>query len=372
MKNRVRISALIVSSFAISSTSYAFWDQSHQLISEIAGRKISNKSAKEIDRLLNIAIASPGSEELSKNTNTIDTAASWADSIKAYKNTNSNDNFAMCHYTDIPLTKDMIGKEIDEDLAMNKLNEVVKNETFNSVNCLKSAVKTLVTANESDLNKAISLRMVLHIVGDIGQPLHSAALTDGAFEDAGGNKVKLERVVSFSNIDGSSSSQNNMHKIWDGSLGVYLQFPYNPEDSKKGIFTPEEKKATKYDATEIVNSKDFLNLVAKITKDPLEQSVEGWVVDSYKVAVKNVYSGLILKGPDDKNNGMTSLFSDSWKMYQVNRKQIVETQIKKSGIRLYMLLNSIFDPSKSKVQSQYSTLVNSIQNDSSVKPFRVN
>ena len=316
-----------------------------------------------------MAIPSPGNEELSKNTNSIDTAASWADSIKAYKNQSSSDNFSLCHYTDIPLTKDMIGKDIDEDLALAKLNELVKNEAFNSVNCLKRSVKTLMSATENDVNKAIALRMMIHIVGDIGQPLHSAALTDGSFADAGGNKVKLERVVSFSNIDGSSSSQNNMHKVWDGSLGIYLQFPYNPEDLKRGIYTSEEKKATKYDATEIVNGKDFSSLVTKALNNPKEQNVEGWVVDSYKVAVKNVYSGLLLKEPDEKSSSMTSLFSESWKIYQANRKLVIELQIKKSGIRLYLILNSIFDPNKS--QNHSSTLVSSIQNDSSVRVLEI-
>ena len=81
--------------------------------------------------------------------------------------------------------------------------------------------------------KAIALRMVLHIVGDIGQPLHNFSLVEGSFADAGGNNVKFEKPVSFVNIDGSTSVANNLHKLWDGSLNVYFQFSYEPERTKK-------------------------------------------------------------------------------------------------------------------------------------------
>jgi S1/P1 Nuclease len=370
MKKLLCFSSLLACSFTISTNVHAFWDQSHQLIGEIASRRVTGKTSKEVDKLLNVKIGYPGSEELAKNTNSFDTAASWADDIKFYNNQPINQNLSLCHFSDIPLSKEMIGENINEDSALKKLEDVITKVPYNSVSCLKRSIKTLLTSSESELNKAIALRMVIHIVGDIGQPLHSSALTEGSFDDAGGNKIKLERVVSFANIDGTSSSQNNLHKLWDGVLGIYLQFPYNSEDSKRGIYTPEERQSTKYDATEILRSSNFESIDVTLAGDPNEKSIEKWVVDSYKIAVKSVYSDLILKAPTRSGNAsMSALFSDSWKMYQANRIHIIDLQIKKSGIRLFHLLNSIFDSNSPK--NQYSILVSSIKNDSDIKPLVV-
>lgn len=369
MKKLLCLSGFFACGFTIATNAYAFWDQTHQLIGEVASRRTTAITFREVEKLLNVKIAYPGSEELAKNTNSFDTAASWADNIKTYRNQPINDNFSLCHYIDIPLSKEMIGKDLDEDLILNKLKEVMSKAPYNSVSCLKSSIKTLLVPSESELNKAIALRMVIHIVGDIGQPLHNSALTDGSFDDAGGNKIKLERVVSFSNIDGTSSSQNNIHKLWDGSLGVYLQFPYNSENSKLGIYTPEERRSTEYDATEILKNRDFERIAEKLSTDPNEQSIEKWVVDSYKVAVKSVYSDLILKASKNGNSSMSALFSDSWKMYQASRIKIIDLQIKKSGIRLYNLLNSIFD--SNSPQNQYTILVSDIQKDVNIKPLTI-
>ena len=351
--------------FLTMNKSFAFWDQSHQLIAGIAEQKISEKTKSEVNRLLKIAIATPGSEELASNSSTMETAASWADNIKSYKD---SQNYSTCHYTDVPLTKEMIGKDVNEDEVMVKLKEAVAKNSYNSVNCLKSSIKTLLSSSESDLKKAIALRMVLHIVGDIGQPLHSAELVSGNFVDAGGNNIKLDKPVNITNIDGSSSTANNMHKLWDSSLNVYLQFAYDPERTRKGIYSVEEMNATKNDSTSIIKNKDFYFLTHSLENSFTESTVEGWVLDSYKTAIKNVYTDIKLPTTDfSSQTSITVSFNRNWKYYHDDRKSAIENQIKKSGIRLYKILNEIFDAGK--IESQYKTLVENIKNDSSIQTF---
>ncbi|WGL59093.1 S1/P1 nuclease [Pigmentibacter sp. JX0631] len=351
--------------FLSMNKSFAFWDQSHQLIAGIAEQKISEKTKTEVNRLLKIAIITPGSEELARNSSTMDTAASWADNIKSYKDSES---YSTCHYTDVPLTKEMIGRDINEDEAMAKLKEAVAKNNYNSVNCLKSSIKTLITNSESDIKKAIALRMVLHIVGDIGQPLHSAELVSGNFVDAGGNNIKLDKPVSITNIDGTSSTANNMHKLWDSSLNVYLQFAYDPERTKKGIYTAEEMNATKNDSISITKNKEFYFLTHCLENSLAENSIEGWVLDSYKTAIKNVYTDIKLPTSDFSSQAsITVSFNRNWKYYHDDKVSAISNQIKKSGIRLYKILNEIFD--SGKLESQYKTLVDNIRNDASIQPF---
>lgn len=346
--------------------SFAFWDQSHQLIAEIASYNITPKTKEEVNRLLKVVIAKPGSEELSKNTSTMGTAASWADNIKSYKD---SDSFATCHYTDIPLTKEMIGKDIIEEEALQKLSEVIRKSQDNSVNCLKRSIKTLLLSNESEVNKAIALRMVIHLVGDIGQPLHNSALVEGNFADAGGNNIKFEKAISFVNIDGSTSVANNLHKLWDGALNVYFQFIYDSERNKKGLYSADEINATKSDALAITQYKDFTFLSKNMEADSKENSIENWIVDSYKVAVNYVYTDL--KFPSQNFSGLTAVstgFKQNWKTYHELRSPIIKNQVKKSGIRLAMVLNQIFDSEKQ--QNQYKTLVDQIEIDATIPAFR--
>ena len=65
--------------------------------------------------------------------------------------------------------------------------------------------------------------MILHILGDIGQPLHNSSLVENYFNDAGENKIFLNKKFYFKNIDKISSALNNLHKIWDGALGLYSE-----------------------------------------------------------------------------------------------------------------------------------------------------
>jgi hypothetical protein len=70
--------------------------------------------------------------------------------------------------------------------------------------------KVLQAGSSSDAKKAIHLCWLMHLVGDIHQPLHSTSLfTTGVFSDSdgdrGGNQIEV----------GSS----NLHSFWDNTLG---------------------------------------------------------------------------------------------------------------------------------------------------------
>lgn len=348
-----------------SKKTFAYWDQAHQLIGEIASKKVTEKTYEKVNELLAIEIKYPGSEELSKNTNSFNTAASWADNIKLYSIQQASVNYlSSCHFTDIPFTKDMIGKDIDEELTLQKLQGLIEKVPYNSVSCLKSAIKTLLIPLESELNKAIALRMIIHIVGDIGQPLHSSSLVDGDFNDAGGNGIKFEQPIVLKNLDETNSTQNNLHKVWDGTLGIYLQFPYNNNDAKYGIYSTKEKDFNKKNAIEILKDNNFNSIISILEKDNNEQSIEKWVIDSYKISVKNVYTDLVFK--NSKSLIMVS-FNESWEKYKESRNKIINYQIMKSGIRLYQILNSIFD--QNYIDNNYSILVNNIKNNNEIKPL---
>lgn len=85
----------------------------------------------------------------------------------------------------------------------------------NSIEIMKIATKTL-KANimRNSAERALFARYVVHLAGDIHQPLHSVALYNLTYPkgDLGGNllKVKLK----------NGTSNNNFHSYWDA--GAYI------------------------------------------------------------------------------------------------------------------------------------------------------
>ena len=71
--------------------------------------------------------------------------------------------------------------------------------------------------------RSFALRLVIHYVGDIHQPLHSATLVNDLYPygDAGGNYEHLP------NICGAS----NLHSVWDSVAYLYCGYPAMPLDS---------------------------------------------------------------------------------------------------------------------------------------------
>lgn len=79
----------------------------------------------------------------------------------------------------------------------------------NSIEMVNHAVKVLSSNfNKNTAEKALFARYLVHVVGDMHQPLHSVALFNSTFPsgDRGGNSIKI--------ILPDKSSQN-LHSFWD-------------------------------------------------------------------------------------------------------------------------------------------------------------
>jgi hypothetical protein len=83
--------------------------------------------------------------------------------------------------------------------------------TFDVVQAINLSIATLQNSNASQGNQAVSLRYLLHFVGDIQQPLHAsdAFFSSQPHGDGGGNGF------------GINGTWNNLHSLWDAG-GGYL------------------------------------------------------------------------------------------------------------------------------------------------------
>lgn len=75
--------------------------------------------------------------------------------------------------------------------------------------------------------QSIALRLLIHFVGDLHQPLHSAERYNSQYlqGDMGGNKFKILKSV--------PSDPNNLHAVWDSVGYKYPGYNQNPISETK-------------------------------------------------------------------------------------------------------------------------------------------
>ena len=135
--------------------------------------------------------------------------------------------------------------------------------------------------------------MVVHLLGDIHQPMHM-----GRASDRGGNKHGIKYF----------GRDNNLHAIWDSSL---------PESAHKWTYTEWQQQIDRVSDDE----------EKKIT---YEGTPEKWAKETYEIA-SEVYAGT------PENTNVSYDYIADW-------TPVIETQFLRGGLRLADLLNSIFDP----------------------------
>lgn len=143
---------------------------------------------------------------------------------------------------------------------------------------------------------ALALKMIIHLMGDLHQPLHL-----GRASDRGGNK----RKVNFFN------RESNLHSIWDTSL---------PEAAHKWSYTEwaDQIDHATPSFTATVTMGDF----------------NDWGRETYSVCTE-VYAATA--------EGSTVSYD-----YIARWTPVVEQQLLKAGLRLAYVLDSIFDSSATR------------------------
>ena len=293
----LRSSTALLLCSVLSSPALAWNDGGHMMVAKIAYDKISteNPMAKiEIDRLLALQIAPARSTD---NSSDFVSAAHWADDIKhAPGFTQTADE----HFIDYPYSND--GTPLPTRLP----------KSVNIVTALTKYVGILQSPFSSDSDKATALRFVIHLVGDIHQPLHCVSRVSASYPhgDLGGNKVLIGQPLN------ELPSEITLHSFWDGGLG---SFPH-----KAGHVAPPLYQVTQAAAA----------ISAKFTADaqwknggPYDYS--GWSRESQQIATSFVYQGLVDGQVPGKN-------------YVTQGTLIAQQQLVKAGYRLALLLEAIW------------------------------
>ena len=249
--------------FSLPFTSFAWGVLGHRIVGQIADSYLTTKARAEIRKIL-------GNESIAMSSN-------WGDFIK------SDTSFRYLnpwHYVNLDkgLTEDQLHLMLEKDTAT---------DVYTKTNFL---IKELKKKNQPQQTRVMYLRLLVHFIGDIHQPMHA-----GHREDLGGNRV---RVSWFNNA-------TNLHAVWDESLVNFQQLSY----------------------TEYTDAINYTTL--KQRKEWQKAPVSQWVIESYQVA-EGLYADI------KEDNQKLS--------YDYNFKHIatVNDRLLKGGVRLAGILNKIF------------------------------
>ncbi|UYQ92594.1 S1/P1 nuclease [Chitinophaga horti] len=175
----------------------------HRVVGEIATNHLSAKAKKGIAALI-------GRETLAMISN-------WPDFIKS-DTTNKYSHTSKWHYVDFP--GNISRAELERDL------KAMKGE--NLYTQILATTKQLKDPSLSKEKKVEALKWLVHLVGDLHQPLHV-----GRDEDQGGNKISIFWF----------DRPSNLHRLWDEHLIEFQQYSYTEYTRILDIASPAQVKA---------------------------------------------------------------------------------------------------------------------------------
>ena len=225
-------------------------------------------------------------------------ASIWADHTKAGSNT------ASWHYIDLALEdrKSDMGKRCEND-----------NCAPARLRLFASQLAAKTTAEETRWNDLDALRFLVHLTGDIHQPLHAASNAD-----QGGNCERLDPPV---------RQAKTLHTLWDGEIVNSMG------ESNKTLAANLDREIASW------SGKRQQALAAGNPND--------WAWESHLLAVKFIYKRLhIPKQPVEFpavcSAAPAEIIARTWRIppgYVEAMQSVVRLQLEKAALRLARLLN---------------------------------
>ncbi len=226
MKKYVRnLSGALMLILVLSATSYAWDDQGHMMVAAVAYQKLTQQTKDRVDALLVLnpdrdhwlALIPAGTSATKRKMMLFMIAATWPDRIKSDPDYHTDGTHNGNRPPDDPSASQNIGYD---DLARHKYWHFVDLPFTQDGTVLPpiptpnaqtqiALFRAVLASNSSDTLKSYDLSWLLHLVGDVHQPLHCTTRVglNQPEGDDGGNGVKL-------------ASPANLHTFWDDVLGV--------------------------------------------------------------------------------------------------------------------------------------------------------
>jgi len=270
MKTRLFVAAAAAGIAFTPSPALAWGKTGHRVVAALAEAQLSGLAKAHVKELLGVE--------------SLDEAATWPDEMRSDPSPFWQKASGPLHYV--------------------TLNGVVYDHAPPEGDALEALARygaTLRNPNASLAEKQLALRFIIHLVGDLHQPLHA-----GKCCDKGGNDVKVKWF----------GKDSNLHSVWDSSL----------VDDEQLSFTELTAKLQRHTSSE--------DVIRWWNVNPRD-----WVSESAQIR-DTVYPAMPPAGSTDKD-GRPAVPELSYS-YVYKFTPVMEQRLKQAGVRLAAYLNSIY------------------------------
>ncbi|MCK5824681.1 MAG: S1/P1 nuclease [Ichthyobacteriaceae bacterium] len=243
----------------LMSTVFAYGPTGHRTIAKVAEGYLTEKTKKNIMELL--------------GGDSFILASTYADDIK------SDSRFDYTHTWHYVNAQDGMS-----------YNDSKKNPKGDLIKAINESIAIIKDKKSTKEDKTFRLKMLIHLIGDLHQPLHT-----GRASDLGGNRIKVNWF----------GEPTNLHRLWDSGIIEHSLLSYTE-------FASTMKKEPYLD-------------VDKIKKG----NIISWYTETKKLSYE-VYNSV---EPDHQDLS----YGYNYKYFPV-----VKNQLNKAGIRLAKILNELF------------------------------
>jgi hypothetical protein len=250
---------IFLMSYSLINAKNIDWGKTgHRTVGQIADQYLKGKTKRKIAEILD-------GQSLAE-------VANFADDIKSDKRYNK---YYTWHYVNMPF---------DVDYQHSEKNP--KGDLVTGISKCKSVISD---KNSSKKEKAFYLKLLVHLIGDMHQPMHV-----GRKGDKGGNMIQVQWF----------GQGTNLHAVWDSKMIDFYKMSYSEMANNADELTKQQVK--------------FLQ----------NGTVVDWINETHQLAIKTY--GTVKVGENLKYRYMYDNFG------------LVRSQLQKGGIRLAKVLNDLF------------------------------
>lgn len=303
--------SFVLSLILSSAPALAWWDGGHMQVAAVAYSKLTPQAKAKADALIKMnpdyASWTAGVPDDKKAQYAFVHAAVWADDIKdparGYVKDDDTPTGQNIGYADKNMHRYWHFKDVRFSTDGTPFTDA---DPINAVSQMKLFIAALpATSSATDDMRSYDLVWLLHLVGDIHQPLHaterfSPINTDG---DRGGNEV---------NVMPATGETTDLHAYWDRMFGGYVSVP-------GAIFDANDKAG-----------------ISKLQVDSTKAKVldpDVWTQESFVLGKKFAYGEPVLS-----ENTVAVLT----RTYETDARNVARSQAALAAARLAGVLNDAF------------------------------
>lgn len=313
---RILVSSLAIAAtlLCVPSAGRAWGVNGHAMVADLAMNILSDPKTGSPGTLASLQALLPYAHAVDSGTLPVSTIADIASAADSYR-AGSHPETTQWHFVDIPLQAPAYDAARDCHFADDGQSTVAAQTCI--VAKLPEFVAILADKSKSNEERGFALAFVVHLVGDIHQPLH--AENDN---DKGGNDRKFTWR--------GGTTPTNLHTVWDSTfideqfgLPVAHRDP-DPNKNYKVDLGPAHEAVKRLDPASCPDKPDAW-VQKDVTRD-MATAVRAWAEQSHKLAPA-AYTSLPA--------GFPTGWEDSYAQYA---DPVIDCQLQRAGARLAEVL----------------------------------